>query len=392
MHNVLVATDDLERASALRDIRAGWSVTVVTDERAARSALADGELDIVLFDTTARWVGDQLFDEATALSPGTVRVALVPEQEVWTAVRTASAVHQVLSVRADAGIIADVCDRAVATHDIITNPSLLAVVGGASGKLPSPPELWQRMSLVLANPNSGALEIADVIGSDAAISSQVLRLVNSSFFALSREVTRLEEAVSLLGTTTIRALVLEAETARSFSSLVPGFARQSVQMHAMGVSHVARRIAGRSNVSEAFLAALLVDIGLVLLSSSRPADLARVLEVSAERGQPVFEVEREVLGYTHGEVGACLLGLWGMPATVIEAVAHHHDHPTFSGLLSVREVVYIARDAAQTIGPADPYDYPGALISEAEIAQDAVVGLVVDTARSVATEALAVPR
>lgn len=388
MHNVLVATDDLARASALRDIRTGWSVMVATDERSALTALSGGGLDVVLFDTTARWVGDKLFEESAAISPGSVRVALVPEQEVWTAVRTASAVHQVLSVHADAGIVADVCDRAVAVHDLVNNPDLLDIVG-KNGKLPAPPELWQRMNQVLANPNSSSGDIAEVIGGDGAIASQVLRLVNSSFFALSREVSRLEEAVSLLGLTTIRALVLEAETARSFASQVPGFARQSVQMHAMGVSHVARRIAGRSNVSEAFLAALLVDVGLVLLSSSRPDDLKKLLDASSESGLPLHEIEREVLGYTHGEVGACLLGLWGMPTTVIEAVAHHHDHPTFSGLLSVREVVYIARDAAQVIGPADPYDYPGALISEEEITSDPVSGLVIDTARSVATDAIA---
>lgn len=387
MHNVLVATDDLTRASALRDIRTGWSVMVATDERSALNALASGELDVALFDTTAAWVGDRLFEEAAAVSPGSVRIALVPEQEVWTAVRTASAVHQVMSVHSDAGIIADVCDRAVAVHDLVTNPELLSIVS-KSGKLPAPPELWQKMNEVLANPNSTSMDVAGVIGADGAIASQVLRLVNSSFFALSREVTRLDEAVSLLGLTTIRALVLEAETARTFASQVPGFARQSVQTHAMGVSHVARRIAGRSNVAEAFLASLLIDVGLVLLSSSRPSDLKNLLSVSSERGLPFHEVEREVLGYTHGELGACLLGLWGMPTTVIEAVAHHHDHPVFSGLLSVREVVYIARDATQVIGPPDPYDRHGALISEEEIAADPVVGLVVDTARSVATDAV----
>lgn len=391
MHNVLVATDDLTRASALRDIRSGWSVMVATDERAARSALSSGDLDVVLFDTTSRWVGDELFEEAALVAPACVRVALVPEQELWTAVRTASAVHQVLSVHAEVSVIAEVCDRAVAVHGIVSNPELLAVVGSA-GSLPAPPELWQRMNEALADPNSGASDIAAVIATDVAISSQVLRLVNSSFFALSREVTRLEEAVSMLGLTTIRALVLEAETARTFSSQVPGFARQSVQMHALGVSHVARRIAGRSNVSESFLAALLVDVGLVLLSSARPAALTTLIETAAERGVPAHQIERELLGFTHGEVGACLLGLWGMPATVIEAVAHHHDHPTFSGLLSVREVVYIARDAVQVIGPVDPYDTAGALISEEEIAADPIVGLVVDTARSVATDAVSNPR
>lgn len=387
MYNLVVATDSTERATALGREKSTWSLIAATDASMVRNSIAAGNADVLVLDTSSPWVSEEFMNELATLAPDAVRIALIPEMETWRAVKASRVAHQVLSLRSEPAIVTNVCDRAMSVRSVLNNQPLRALVSSAQ-HLASPPELWQKLSSTLADQNAGAYDVAAVVGTDAAIAAQVLRLVNSAFFGLSRQVTRLDEAVSLLGFTTIRALVLEAEVNRSVSPVMPGFAHQSVQQHALTVAHVARSIAGKSNAADSFIAGLLVDIGLVLLAAVEPEKLSSAIHEATMQGLALHEVERQIFGYSHGEVGACLLGLWGMPVTVLEAVAHHHELPTFSGLLSVREVIFIARDAAQSAGASDPYDQPGALLRDEDLALDATVAPIVDNARSVATDAV----
>jgi HD-like signal output (HDOD) protein len=279
----------------------------------------------------------------------------------------------------------DVCERSLSISGVLSNPALLDVISSNPG-LSAPPELWHRLSEVLSNPNSGANEVALAVATDPVITAQVMRMANSAFFGLSRQVERLEDAVSLLGLTLIRALVLEAEVSMSFAPTLPGFNRRLVQHHATGVANVSRHIAGRSAAADAFLAGFLVDIGLILLASSSAHTVSSLVETSERESVPLHVIERDTLGFTHGELGACLLGLWGLPMTVIEAVALHHEAPDFKGLMSVREIVYIARDAANSSSFYDPYDSRGPLITNPDVLADVTVGPIIDKAHLVATE------
>lgn len=381
--SVLVASDSLEWVSAIRESRPTWSVTVATDRESARRASTSSQ--VVLIDTSAPWVTDDLFVEIAAAAPGALRVAAIPEVEVWRAVRTSSLAHQVVSARSDVGIVTDVCERSLSVGSVLSNPALLDVISSTPG-LSAPPEIWHRLSEVLTNPNSGAAEVASAVAVDPAIAAQVMRMANSAFFGLSRQVERLEDAVSLLGLTIIRALVLEAEVSMSFAPTINGFERRLVQHHAMGVGNISRHLSGKSNASDAFLAGFLIDIGLILLASNRSFEISKLISASIKENLPIHRVEKEVLGYTHGELGACLLGLWGLPMTVIEAVALHHEMPDFKGLMSVREIVYIARDAANNSSFKDPYDLPGSLIKDAAVLADVTVGPIIDKAHLVALE------
>jgi HD-like signal output (HDOD) protein len=268
---------------------------------------------------------------------------------------------------------------------VLSNPKLLDVISETRG-LSAPPELWHRLSEVLANPSSGAQEVAAAVATDPAITAQVMRMANSAFFGLSRKVERLEDAVSLLGLTLIRALVLEAEVSMSFAPTVPGFQRRLVQHHATGVANIARLVAGRSSAADAFLAGFLIDIGLILMASSKTAKITELVTRSKSESLSIHTIEREVLGFTHGELGACLLGLWGLPMTVVEAVALHHETPDFKGLMSVREIVFISRDAANRSEFRDPYDMASHLITDPNILADVTVGPIIDKAHLVASE------
>jgi HD-like signal output (HDOD) protein len=383
MSHVFIATDDLSVADSLRRERPQWSLSIATDRVTTRALLASRGAEVMLLDRRAPWVDELLLIEARELSPDTVCVALVLELAVSDAVRNSRLAHQVVSASAPPSAIAGVCDRAMSVRKILGDPEVLSVVSAAP-ELAAPPELWRALSLVLEDPDSTAADVASVVASDAAIATHVLRLTNSAFFGLGRKVTQLRDAVSLLGFTTIRALVLESLADRMLPSDLPELKRKAVQDHSMATARVARSIAGAAHTSDAFLSGLLMDVGVLVLASVRPAETREALSLAKEQGVPLYIAEQQVHGFGHAAVGAGLLGLWGMPYTVIDAVAHHHDRPNLMGALSVREALYLARDATQERGPADPYDVRGALIVAPS--DDLSVSLLIDSARSIAAD------
>lgn len=385
MSDVCVVTDDPSVATALKGVRSEWSLSIATDARAACTLLGSGSVAVVLLDRRSPWVDDDLIRSARDLSPDTVRVALVPDTSVSDAVKTAKLAHQVMPADSGAAAVASACDRAVRVRDMLSDPRVRALVAEAP-ELAAPPELWVALNEVLDDPNSGASEVAEVVASDPVSAAQVLRLANSAFFGLSRTVTQLKDAVSLIGFTTIRALVLESTTSRSLPSSSVELDRAGMQKHALTTARVARAIAGSSRSADAFLAGLLMDVGVVLLAATRPDAMRQALEAAAESRRPLHTVEEEFFGFTHAAVGAALLGLWGMPYSVLDAVAHHHTMPDLDSDLSVREALYLARDATQVYGAFDPYDVNGALVSDDAMHQDTTLGLLVYSARSVASD------
>lgn len=385
MSDVCIATDDLSVATALKSLRDEWSFSVATDRRAAESLIESTGFEVMVFDRRSAWIDDDLFSMLKARRPETVRVALVPDFAVADAVRSSRLAHQVMSADATPETVANACERALRVRGVVSNPGVLEVVA-SSPELAAPPEMWTTLTQVLEDPNSGANEVADVVASDPAIAAHVLRLANSAFFGLPRKVTQLRDAVSLIGFTTIRALVLQASSAGE--AIPPGVPldRTAVQKHALATAQVARSIAGTSRAADSFLAGLLMDIGLVVLSTARPETMTSLLQAASSEGRALHQLEEQELGFNHAAVGATLLGLWGMPYSVLDAVAHHHDAPNLTGDLSVREALYLARDANQTLGVSDIYDTAGPLIPDELLQHDMTLELLVHSARAAATE------
>lgn len=382
MSDVFLATDDMPLAAELRAVRPAWSFSIATDERSASMLRSQTEAEVAIFDRRASWVTEGMLREARTGAGSTV-IALVPDLQVSEAVRNSRLAHQVITASSPPSMIASLCERAMTVGRIVNDERVINIVSSAPD-LSAPPEIWLRLNEVLEDPNSTAAHVATVVGSDAVVAAHVMRLANSAYFGLSRHVSQLHTAVSLLGFTTIRALVLESTASRVAPVSFPELKRQEVQAHSMAVARVARSIAGSAHQSDAFVAGLLMDVGLAVMASVMPADLRSAMTQAASEGRPLQDVEMDRFGFTHAAVGACLLGLWGLPYGVLDAVAHHHTEPNFSGSLSVRETLYLARDGVQSYGPFDPYDVSGALIRQEPL--DMSVALLIDSARSVASE------
>jgi HD-like signal output (HDOD) protein len=155
----------------------------------------------------------------------------------------------------------------------------------------------------------------------------VLQLVNSAYFGLSHRVTSIQQAVLYLGVELLKGLVLTAQVFGLFEQApVPGFSLDHLQEHSLLTARVARRLArDRDTAEEAFTAAIVHDVGQIVLAQGFPLRFANVIQAVGESGRPRPDVERDEFGVSHGEVGAYLLGVWGLPFSIIEAVAYHHS-------------------------------------------------------------------
>ena len=145
----------------------------------------------------------------------------------------------------------------------------------------------------------------------------MLQMVNSAFFGLRQRVVDIRTAVSSLGLEMVKTLVLSAEVQKSQvrdRPPAPASTSTAADRHSLLAARIARRLLPRSpSAQDAFSAARLKDIGALVLMSRLPEQFRRIVELARASGRPIWEVETEVLGVTHAEIGAYLLGIWGLP-------------------------------------------------------------------------------
>ncbi len=194
-------------------------------------------------------------------------------------------------------------------------------------RLPSAPRTYWALANTAARPDSNLSDIARIVQNDPAMSAKVLQLVNSAYFGISQRISSIPHAVSYLGTALLKGLAL---TTHVFATMegrrTPGFSLEEFQAHSVGTGQLARRLLhDPKRAEEALTAALVHDIGKVVMALSVPAQFSAAARRARQAGIPAHKVERDMIGITHAEVGGYLLSAWGLPFTVVEAVAYHHE-------------------------------------------------------------------
>jgi HD-like signal output (HDOD) protein len=233
--------------------------------------------------------------------------------------------HQFLHKPCDGETLRAVIEQTHNLHKLMQNPALTALVGKLE-RIPAVPTTYTELARLAADPKADAAAFAKVIEMDVAVCAKVLQLVNSAYFGLGQKIVSIRPAVTYLGVEIIKSLVLGSS---SFSdkaiSEVKGFSPDRLQHHAMLTAVLAKKIVGNPALADAaFTAGLLHDIGALVLCHAAPPDYMRALQRKQELHGDSASAEREIFGVTHAEVGAYLLGLWGIPFPIVEAVAFHH--------------------------------------------------------------------
>jgi HD-like signal output (HDOD) protein len=196
------------------------------------------------------------------------------------------------------------------------------------------------------------------------MTAQVLKLANSAFFGLSRQLSSAEEAVAYLGLDTIKSLVLSIHAFSQFEKAETGDLNiESLWGHSLQVASSAKRISklevhDAKAAEEAFTAGMLHDIGKLVLAVNLPTEYAQAMRL-AQSSLELPLAEYQVFGANHADVGAYLIGLWGLPVPVVEAVALHHcpsraTRPVFSPLTSVHVANVFEWEASRCANGAPP--------------------------------------
>jgi HD-like signal output (HDOD) protein len=203
-------------------------------------------------------------------------------------------------------------------------PQDLVAKAGALGSLP---ESWQQLDLVCSKPTVTTDMIAEIVSTDAGLTTRLLRIANSPMFGLPGRVEEIGRAVSLMGTKQVRDLALAACVIDRFKDVPETLVSMaSFWRHSLGCALLARALATRRrspNIERFFVIGLLHDLGVLLMCQLIPQETSRILTQVAQ-GQPLVATERSVLGFDHGDVGQALLEAWGLPQSLSLPVGRHH--------------------------------------------------------------------
>ena len=217
-----------------------------------------------------------------------------------------------------------------------TDQEIQAILESAPDAVPMPATataILQKSSM----PDTSGQEIADLLKSDPALTARVLRIANSAYYGLPRQVADIDNAVMLLGQKTIRNLVLTATMGGFGSQGVPGYGigKGGLFNHSLVVAQSAQTLSkevSRSIPAEAYTAGLLHDIGKVVLSQHVEQRVTVIIETAETNHVSFGEAERTVLGINHAEVGATLAEKWELPDFLVGAIRAHHDTPSSEDL------------------------------------------------------------
>jgi HD-like signal output (HDOD) protein len=295
-----------ELRAYIGDLGEEWELQSVPDGSAAIVAVASATIDAVI---TASSLPDlspvTLLGQIRTLRPETIRIALIDgesSQRVPSA-RIIGLAHRFLPLPLPPEVLLEALTSLEELRELLDGQRLRAAIGRIE-KLPSPPHLYLSLMHALEeDEDSNAADIANLVAADPAIAAKVLQLSNSAFFNNGRSIADLRGAVTRLGLSTLRDLVLASEV-----FALPGMSgneRNALQSRALLASRLAAKMLPAASAELGATAALLADIGLLLTG-------VRDERAPAEPGD-----DRP----GHAEAGAYLLGLWGLPMPIIEAVA-----------------------------------------------------------------------
>jgi HD-like signal output (HDOD) protein len=343
--------------NALRKQRSRWEMTFVTSGPAALDVLERQSQDVVVSDMRMPGMdGAQLLEQVRARFPETARIVLTGQASQGDMLRALPIAQQILSKPCDPQVLCNAIERLGTVQTLMRNEALKKVVGGLD-PVPSFPRCYQQLSEAMERDGVTDTDIVAIVERDPALSARVLSLANTAYFGLRDPTASIHSAVKHVGFSFLRSLALTTEIfSRIPDVLLHSEALKRLPTQSMLRAQLARRyVLDDALADEAFTAGLLLDIGYVVLAKSQPDQYLALLALGESTGQPMHEIESEHLGVTHAEVGAYLLGVWGLPARLCDVVACHHEPALLEVAANpVAAAVHIADVLALAVADARP--------------------------------------
>ncbi len=340
--------------------RTEWDIQYASCGIDALALIKESPFDVVVSDMRMPGMdGAELLNRIAESHPDTIRMILSGHSEKEAILRAIPVTHQYISKPCDAKTLEYQLHRSICLRKRI-NHELVRRTVAQINRLPSLPDLYQRICDIANSENSCIKDAVDVILQDAAMSAKVLQLVNSSYFGIAREVSSIQQAVSLLGMETLKSLVLSIGIFDNHPVInLPEFSLQQLMRHSVACGTLAKQIVHFETkdtklAEQAFMAGLLHDLGLLLLAVEIPDLIENAIEISKTDMICLAEAELISEGFSHADVSGYLLGLWKLPMTVVEAVTYHHSPEMLkSKECVVARAVYAANILIQEQAPGE---------------------------------------
>jgi putative nucleotidyltransferase with HDIG domain len=219
---------------------------------------------------------------------------------------------------------------------------------------PGMPATAARLMPLLQNPDSSASKIEEILKYDPGLTANILKLTNSAYFGLPSRVSSVRQAIMLLGWKRLLQLVMTMCMSALMKKPVPGYdlPRGELWRHSVAVSVAADLLVKSLSISDAdevFTAALLHDIGKLILGDYVQEDLEKI-EGMVTKGISFEVAEYVVLGTNHATIGARILQNWSLPQELVNAVSWHHDPESCDHYCLLSDVVHVANIVGRRVG------------------------------------------
>lgn len=333
MKRVLFVDDEPNVLEGLRRLlrphRHEWDMVFAGGGAEAIEVLAKEPIDVVVTDMRMPKIdGAALLRHAQKEHSGAVRIVLSGHTELEAALRAVPVAHQFLVKPCDPARLREAIERACNLQNLLARDEVRHVVASV-GSLPSAPKVHAAVTAALADPKVSLDHVATLVERDAAMTAKILQLVNSAFFGLPRRVATVRQAINLLGTNMLKNLVLSVEVFNTLNTN-KALAKQveELQQHSLMVGALAMRMvrdAGRVMGEDAYMAGLLHDIGTLVFATQLSSEYSKVAAEATAAGSSIYQAELAHFSASHAEVGGYLLGVWGLPYPIVEAVTNHHE-------------------------------------------------------------------
>ena len=355
---LLAVTDPQTLIDINLALGAGWETMSVTSEAEALAQVETRSFDALLVDfNLGSPDASDLMNQTMEKRPEIMRFLLAYEADLALVAAKVDGSHQILPKPFEPASLKSRIENGV--ND--SNPEQTAS-DPAEDIADKPPTrcVYSDVLKALDSPDVTSWQVGEIIAGDAALTAELLSLTKSAYLGLPGNLTDPAEAVESLGLEAVKALVMAQRFLAEHSHLKPAYLSfQQIWQHSIYVAQIARDLVlfekgDRTMASQALAAGLLHDLGKVVLVTNFDDLYGRVHSLARKQPIPLWDIEKEMFGANHGEIGGCLVGMWNMPPSIVEATAFHHEPPLGENEhLNPLAAVHIANVLAHQLRPND---------------------------------------